>query len=93
MLRAPSPQQYQFETITLDELVPEDHLVRKIDATIDFEFIRDAVVHLYCPDNASEGFGHIADRFTRNFATKHPDIAAEARQFINEFYCPVIEMH
>ncbi len=27
MLRAPSPQQYQFETITLDELVPEDHLV------------------------------------------------------------------
>ncbi|KFK97641.1 MULTISPECIES: IS1182 family transposase [unclassified Serratia (in: enterobacteria)] len=51
MLKTPSPQQYQFETITLDELVPEDHLVRKIDATIDFEFIRDAVAHLYCPDN------------------------------------------
>ncbi|MCR5946780.1 transposase [Salmonella enterica subsp. houtenae] len=51
MLREPSPQQYQFETVTLDELVPEDHLVRKIDATIDFEFIRDAVAHLYCPDN------------------------------------------
>ena len=51
MLREPSPQQYQFETITLDELVPEDHLVRKIDAAIDFEFIRDAVAHLYCPDN------------------------------------------
>jgi transposase len=51
MLREPSPQQYQFETITPDELVPEDHLVRKIDAAIDFEFIRDAVRHLYCPDN------------------------------------------
>ncbi|KFK92266.1 MULTISPECIES: IS1182 family transposase [unclassified Serratia (in: enterobacteria)] len=51
MLKTPSPQQYQFETITLDELVPEDHLVRKIDAAIDFEFIRDAVAHLYCPDN------------------------------------------
>lgn len=51
MLREPSPQQYQFETVTLDELVPEDHLVRKIDATIDFEFIRDVVAHLYCPDN------------------------------------------
>ncbi|WP_139536843.1 IS1182 family transposase [Klebsiella spallanzanii] len=51
MLREPSPQQYQFETITLDELVPEDHLVRKIDAVIDFEFIRDTVAHLYCPDN------------------------------------------
>lgn len=51
MLRDASPQQYQFETITLDELVPEDHLVRKIDAAIDFEFIRDAVAHLHCPDN------------------------------------------
>ncbi|TQI82552.1 transposase [Serratia fonticola] len=51
MLKDPSPQQYQFETITLDELVPEDHLVRKIDAANDFEFIRDAVAHLYCPDN------------------------------------------
>ena len=51
MLKEPSPQQYQFETITLDELVPEDHLVRKIDAAIDFGFIRDAVAHLYCPNN------------------------------------------
>ncbi|HGF4681464.1 IS1182 family transposase [Escherichia coli] len=51
MLREPSPQQYQFETITLDELVPEDHLVRQIDAVIDFEFIRDAVAYLYCPNN------------------------------------------
>lgn len=31
--------------------MPEDHLVRKIDATIDFEFIRYAVRHLYYPDN------------------------------------------
>lgn len=51
MLRDPAPQQYAFEMVTLDELVPEDHLVRKIDAAIDFEFIRDAVAHLYCPDN------------------------------------------
>lgn len=46
MLKELSPQQYQFETIILDERMPEDHLVRKIDATIDFEFIRDAVRHL-----------------------------------------------
>lgn len=54
MLKAPSPQQYQFETITLDELVPEDHLVRKIDAAIDFEFIREAVAHLYRPDTCED---------------------------------------
>lgn len=51
MLKDPAPQQYPFEMVTLDELVPEDHLVRKIDATVDFEFIRNAVAHLYCADN------------------------------------------
>ena len=51
MLKEPTPQQYQFEMVTLEELVPQDHLVRKIDATIDFEFIRDTVRHLYCADN------------------------------------------
>lgn len=51
MLKEPAPQQYQFEMVTLDELVPEEHLVRKVDAAIDFEFIRDAVKHLYCADN------------------------------------------
>jgi len=35
----------------LDELVPEDHLVRKIDQAIDFSFIYDLVEDLYCPDN------------------------------------------
>lgn len=51
MLKEPTPQQFQFEMVTLDERVPEDHLVRKIDAAIDFEFIRDAVRHLYCHNN------------------------------------------
>lgn len=37
--------------IILDELVTEDHLVRKIYAVIDFEFIHDVVANLYCPDN------------------------------------------
>lgn len=51
MFREPSSQQYQFETITLDELVPEDHLICKIDATIDFDVIHDVVANLYRPDN------------------------------------------
>lgn len=38
MLKEPAPQQYQSEIVTPDELVPEDHLVRKVDAVIDFEF-------------------------------------------------------
>ena len=37
--------------VTLESLVPSDHLLRQIDAFIDFEFIRDKVRHLYCVDN------------------------------------------
>ncbi|WQI98155.1 IS5/IS1182 family transposase, partial [Rossellomorea vietnamensis] len=33
----------QIEMVALDELVPEDHLVRKVEQAIDFEFIYDLV--------------------------------------------------
>ena len=51
MLKDPSPQQHELEMVTLEQLVPKDHLVRKINQHIDFEFIRDEVAHLYCKDN------------------------------------------
>jgi hypothetical protein len=41
MLRKPSPQQTALEIVSLDGLVPKDHLLRKIDAVIDFSFIHD----------------------------------------------------
>lgn len=31
--------------------MPKDHLLRKIDAVIDFSFIHDRVAGLYCADN------------------------------------------
>lgn len=37
----------QMKMITLDDLVPKDHLVRKIDAAIDFRFIYELVEDLY----------------------------------------------
>ena len=37
--------------VTLSSLVPSDHLLRKIDAVIDFSFIHDRVAHLYCANN------------------------------------------
>ncbi|MCF3096441.1 IS5/IS1182 family transposase, partial [Aeromonas australiensis] len=48
MLREPAPQQFEIEMVTLEELVPQDHLLRKIDKFISFEFIRDKVRHCYC---------------------------------------------
>ena len=41
----------QVSLITLDELVPKDHLVRKIEHAIDFSFIYELVEDLYCEDN------------------------------------------
>jgi transposase len=39
------------EFVCIEELVPKDHLLRKIDKVIDFEFIREKVKDLYCADN------------------------------------------
>src|SRR5690606_3826279 len=41
----------QLEMVALDQLVPEDHLVRKIEQAIDFDFINDLVKDTYCLDN------------------------------------------
>ncbi len=35
----------------LETLVPEDHLLRRIDAVIEFYIVRDKVRHFYCTDN------------------------------------------
>lgn len=51
MLKKPSPIQSELEMVTLNSLVPSDHLLRKIDAHIDFSFIHDRVSSLYCLDN------------------------------------------
>jgi transposase len=51
MLRKPLPEQTAIEMVSLDGLVPKDHLLRKIDAAIDFSFIHDRVAGLYCSDN------------------------------------------
>jgi transposase len=51
MLKDPSEKQHAFEMVTLEELVPKDHLLRLIDRHIDFSFIRTASAHLYSADN------------------------------------------
>lgn len=43
--------QSEYEIVRLEELVPQDHLLRKIDAAVDFSFIHDLCKDLYRPDN------------------------------------------
>ncbi len=51
MLKEPAPRQHALEMVFLEDLVPADHLLRKIDKHFDFEFTRDKVRHLYCNNN------------------------------------------
>jgi transposase len=51
MLREHDNRQIGMEFVSIEELVPKDHLLRKIDRVIDFGFIREKVNGLYCADN------------------------------------------
>jgi transposase len=51
MLRPQTSKQQQLEVVIIDELVPKDHLLRKIDETIDFSFIYEKVKPYYCENN------------------------------------------
>lgn len=56
MLKDRAPTQSELEFVCIDELVPADHLLRKIDKAIDFSFIHDLVKDLYCSDNGRPAF-------------------------------------
>ena len=51
MLKKPEFQQQELELVSIEALVPEKHLLRKVDQAVDFGFIRERVKHLYCEDN------------------------------------------
>jgi transposase len=51
MLKKPELQQQELELVSIETLVPAQHLLRKVDQAVDFGFIRERVKHLYCEDN------------------------------------------
>jgi transposase len=51
MLKKVGAQQQELEWVSIEALVPEKHLLRKVDGAVDFRFIHDRVKHLYCEDN------------------------------------------
>lgn len=44
-------REQKWETVLIDSLVPQDHLLRKIDKYIDFSFINELCRPYYCTDN------------------------------------------
>lgn len=51
MFQSNEQSQSLIEFVSIEDLVPQDHLLRRIDAYIDFGFIRDKTRHLYCENN------------------------------------------
>src|SRR3974390_3688556 len=51
MLKKSELQQQELELVSIEALVPEKHLLGKVDAGVYFSFIRDRVKHLYSEDN------------------------------------------
>lgn len=50
MISEGSKKQSEIEIIMIEELVPEDHLLRKIDQFIDFSFINQICAPYYSKD-------------------------------------------
>ncbi|HBI05158.1 MAG TPA: IS1182 family transposase, partial [Paenibacillaceae bacterium] len=51
MLRSHKDKQLSYEFVCIEELVPKNHLLRKIDKYIDFSFITEKVKPYYCENN------------------------------------------
>ena len=51
MLKKQGGKPTELEFVSVDELVPGDHLLRKVERAVDFSFIRKRVEGLYCADN------------------------------------------
>jgi len=51
MLREKRERQQQMDLVILEQMIPEDHLLRRIDEAVDFGFIHDLCAPLYCENN------------------------------------------
>ncbi len=51
MVKRQTEKQTELEFVSIEELVPPGHILRKIDKAINFSFIREKVEGLYCADN------------------------------------------
>ena len=50
MLKPKSPQASFYGSYLYDRIVPQDHLLRKINVVVDFSFVHDLVKDRYTPD-------------------------------------------
>ena len=54
-------QEDLFTVGSLRDLIPDDHLLRRIDEIVDFSWLRAEVSECYCEDNGRPGIDPEAD--------------------------------
>jgi transposase len=59
MINKMDSTQQQLEVVYIENLVPKDHILRKINQYIDFSFIRELTKDLYCDNNGRPAFDPI----------------------------------
>ena len=64
----PEYNRRQIGFYTLDELVPKDHFLRKVEETIDFSFIYDVVEDSYSSDNGRPSLDPVLQLTVRTIA-------------------------
>ena len=55
MMTQTNGQQLKMHCLTIEDLVPAEHFLRKLNAAVDFSFIYDEVRELYCANNGRPG--------------------------------------
>lgn len=51
MLKERRERQQKIDLVILEEMIPQDHLLRKVERAVDFSFIYPLCAPLYCRDN------------------------------------------
>lgn len=51
MIKKEYVRQDEIEMVCIEQLVPQDHILRRIEEAIDFSFIRERMEPFYCKDN------------------------------------------
>jgi transposase len=55
MMKERSGYQLEMNCVTIEDLVPEDHFLRKLEEMVDFSFVYDEMRELYCENNGRPG--------------------------------------
>ena len=66
------PEQFEFFVGSLRDLIPDDHILARVDRVLDLSWLHDGVAELYCPDTGRPGINfEAAPRPACDIAPRH----------------------